>query len=600
MKITLLTSNPGWHSNQLEKEALKKGITLNIFDSVDGLDMKKMEKEFGDVIIWRSIFLKNSREISLFKDLMHQKGRIILNGFQRPSSGSKLFQQKFVEMLRPDYTIPTFHFRNAEELKNKLARGILSLPLIMKPIFGMQGKDITLLKNSVDLEKIHDVDLEKYIFQPFIKNSGDYRVLVLGGVVLGAIKRKAKKGSYLNNISQGGTAEKVTDSEILSAISDIAIKIASAFNLAFCGIDVIYDDMARKYRLLEINTAPEWKGFQQKTGINVAKKILEYCQSLSLSKKSGSKTSSAVKAYCEDNYDFLQNYRFHYASRMWLWTKNPTQKKRLSELKNEYLNLKRGGPAKKINYLLAEKPTKEKMIGDFAKREPYFKKYPKLYPLQKILFFNLFAKTIYNKDLSEIIGKIVKDKEIIDLRNKILKDKRAIVTLSTFAINFFYLSSFYLSGKRKSDDLEPDYFLGLARQSYLDKPSDSLRILYILSHCIIGESLFYYEKISNKEITYLEMIRLMEKIIANNYFEYSLDIKFEFLVCAGLIGHETRLKKIILNEGTKSLSPLGNFIVDTINGDGGNPLKNHLLLAEHRNVLFLMANERFMGFKCIN
>jgi len=588
MKITLVTGKPNWHSEQLLKEAKKMKLNINVIDTVGSWDPVTIGKAYENMVILRLISPQAKKEVAIFRDFL-DKGKTILNGSKKPLSGFKLYQQKFIENLKAAQTIPTFHFQSKSELEKSIADEKLSFPFIKKPDFGMQGNDISLLKKPTDLESIDEEVIEKYIFQPFIKNSGDFRVLVLGGKALGAIKRTAKKGSYLNNISQGGSAEKVTNKKILSELTDIAIRIASAFNLAFCGVDIIYDEKIKKYRFLEVNSAPEWKGFQSSTGIVVARKILEYCHGIHPeSKISGYKK---VQDCYENNFELLDKYRFHYASRMWLWTKNPKQKNRLAMLKNEYLNLEKGGPSEKIKNLLAEKPTQEKRIGDFTEREPYFKKYPKLYPYQRILFFNLFAKTIYDEKLSETIGKLVKEKGLIDTREKLLKDKRTILTLSTFAINFLYLSDFYLSGKKNHEKINPDFFLELCEQAYKKNPRVASKILYILSHCIIGESLFYSRRIKEGKPIYLAMIRLMEKIIAENYFGNNLDIKFEFLVCAKTLGYKTWLREIILNEGSHSLSPLGNFIVDMLNSDSKNPLKNHMLLAEHRNVLFLMANE---------
>ena len=121
---------------------------------------------------------------------------------------------------------------------------------------------------------------------------------------------------------------------------------------------------------------------------------------------------------------------------------------------------------------------------------------------------------------------------------------------------------------------------------------DAKKILYLLSHCIIGASSFYFNKIEENAETYTAMLRLMEELIKSSYFSLNLDIKFEFLVCVGILGYKTYLKDIILGEGACSMSPLGNFLVDTLNSDSDNPLKHNMLLAEHRNVLFLMAGSQ--------
>ena len=95
---------------------------------------------------------------------------------------------------------------------------------VIKPVFGYKGKDIVRVKNgniqfsdkkvesSLSLEPTLEKLLEEkgmlYI-QEFIENPGrDIRAFVVGGNAIGAIYRNAAIGSWVNNLSQGGSADR--------------------------------------------------------------------------------------------------------------------------------------------------------------------------------------------------------------------------------------------------------------------------------------------------------------------------------------------------------------------------------------------------------
>jgi tetrahydromethanopterin:alpha-L-glutamate ligase len=194
---------------------------------------------------------------------------------------------------------------------------------VIKPVFGYKGKDIARVKEGeirfsdrktgpVPVEEALESLLEErgmlYI-QEFIENPGrDIRAFVVGGTAIGAIYRKAAAGSWVNNLSQGGSADRcvLTDEQ-----KEIAEKAALAVGTTFAGIDIIEgpeDQNENKNesknksknesknennkiedrgngnkqgsRILEVNGTPSGKGIFDAWGINTAEYILEYLQNI--------------------------------------------------------------------------------------------------------------------------------------------------------------------------------------------------------------------------------------------------------------------------------------------------------------------------------
>lgn len=180
---------------------------------------------------------------------------------------------------------------------------------IIKPVFGYKGKNIARVKEgkisfsdrkagpaSVEetLEKLLEERGMLYI-QEFIENPGrDIRVFVVGGTAIGAIYRKAAAGSWVNNLSQGGSSDRcvLTDEQ-----KEIAEKASLAIGTTFAGIDIIesledqignsnkkigdvWNGNEQSSRILEINGTPSGKGIFDAWGINPARYILEYLQNI--------------------------------------------------------------------------------------------------------------------------------------------------------------------------------------------------------------------------------------------------------------------------------------------------------------------------------
>ncbi|MDD4497402.1 MAG: tetrahydromethanopterin:alpha-L-glutamate ligase [Methanosarcinaceae archaeon] len=183
---------------------------------------------------------------------------------------------------------------------------------IIKPVFGYKGKGIVRVKEgevlfsernagtvSVSLEETLESLLGAggmlYI-QEFIENPGrDIRVFVVNGRAIGAIYRRAPPGAWINNLSQGGTADRCVLSEDEKTIAE---KAAIALGADFAGVDLIegregevgrvgeegrVGEVGRVGReektlpkILEVNGTPSGKGIYDTWKINPAEEIIGY------------------------------------------------------------------------------------------------------------------------------------------------------------------------------------------------------------------------------------------------------------------------------------------------------------------------------------
>jgi RimK family alpha-L-glutamate ligase len=279
MKLTILTDNldqenNAWELQQLINLLKEKQVDFNLLTVDNFFEEKKTLDAIGShVFQWKTQLIKHV-QYGTFLELM--KDKVIINGTQ-PGKLLNRYKSHQYAMVKHHSTIPvieTYMIREPDEIDELLKKNLLSYPFIQKPNHGSKGKGVLLVKKKEDLTKYGE-DIYLTVLQPFVKNNGDYRVLMIGGEVLGVMKRVAKTGELVNNYSQGGIVESVTDSELTQHLTDLAYQVYQVFSYDFCGIDFIYDEAERVYKFMEINSIPGWKGFHKATGVKVEEKILE-------------------------------------------------------------------------------------------------------------------------------------------------------------------------------------------------------------------------------------------------------------------------------------------------------------------------------------
>lgn len=149
---------------------------------------------------------------------------------------------------------------------------LTEFPIVLKLPTVNMGKAVRLCKEASEMpsilssfKKLRPRSLP--LAQEYIPESHgqDIRVMVVGNTCLGATRRKAPEGQFLANIAQGGSALKTALTEEMKAV---ALKTCEILGLSIAGIDLL---MAKqKFLLCEVNPCPNFQGFEQSTGINVA------------------------------------------------------------------------------------------------------------------------------------------------------------------------------------------------------------------------------------------------------------------------------------------------------------------------------------------
>ena len=191
----------------------------------------------------------------------------------------KLDNTKFCQLLFANYykfNIPksiffiidnTHRKRQIQLLENKF-----NYPFIGKNVSKDRWEWVFLIKNGKELNDLYTKNQsEWFIFQEFVKNTGDIRVITIWKKVIWAMKRYSPSWDFKNNISNWWIWEKF---EPKNRLKKICIDINKKYWLGISGIDLFVN--WNDYMLIEINDLPQHKWIEKYTKMNFAKEVLEY------------------------------------------------------------------------------------------------------------------------------------------------------------------------------------------------------------------------------------------------------------------------------------------------------------------------------------
>ena len=154
----------------------------------------------------------------------------------------------------------------------------IGFPIVVKSLSGTHGKGVYLAENKRNFRQLMDMmeqlnDRFNIILQEFVKDSHgkDIRIIVVGGKVIGGMKRESTDGDFRANITRGGGAKPI---EVDEQMEYLALESTRLLGLDIGGVDLLYDNGG--YKICEINSSPGFNGMEKYTELRVAEQIVTY------------------------------------------------------------------------------------------------------------------------------------------------------------------------------------------------------------------------------------------------------------------------------------------------------------------------------------
>ncbi len=234
-----------------------------------------------DVIIPRLSVLHNvDLNVSIIKQFQLMKIPVV-NGYL-PATRAKNKLRTLQMLDHEGINVPKTVVIRDEKYIDAAIKQVGGVPVIIKTPFGSYGSGVVIAESKRAVNSAWDMIAKAsankmVLIQEYIKESKgkDMRVFVIGGKVIGAMQRQARKGEFRSNLELGGSSKAV---EVSSEIKKMAIKSTRIMGLNVAGVDIIITK--RGPAVMEVNCNPGFKGLEEATGLNVGGKIIEYAVKL--------------------------------------------------------------------------------------------------------------------------------------------------------------------------------------------------------------------------------------------------------------------------------------------------------------------------------
>lgn len=287
MKIVILSTNPKLYSTRRLKEAGEQR----------GHEMLIVDHTKCDIIIERRkprLFYKGTEltdvdaVIPRIGASVTFYGTAVVRQFEMMKVFTAIESQALVRsrdklrslqvLSRAGLNLPKTAFTNYSKESERIINLVGGAPCVLKLLEGTQGVGVVLAENKNAAESVLEAFQgikARVIVQEFIKEAkgADIRVIVVDGVVIGAMKRQGKEGEFRSNLHRGGSATIV---ELTDEEENAALKAARVMKLGIAGVDMLQSESGPM--ILEVNSSPGLEGIEEATGKDIAKSIIRYVE----------------------------------------------------------------------------------------------------------------------------------------------------------------------------------------------------------------------------------------------------------------------------------------------------------------------------------
>ena len=284
-EIALISDISGWHCQQLQQafaahQCEVKVVALNdctiSTQSEINIQLPGFTYCLPDGVFVRGVPAGSLESVVFHLDILHGLARLgvhVYNDAQMIERSVDKAMTSFLLRNAGIATPPTWvtvDYQKARTIVEELVDK--DQAVVLKPLFGSQGKDLQLIRNVSELPEPDGAQPRVYYLQQFVESNKpyDWRVFVVGDQVVSAMHRQGC--GWVNNAARGAECHYAAISDEATAL---AIKAVRAVGLFYGGVDLI-KDMNNMLQVIEINSIPAWKHLQSVSSVNIAEYIIDH------------------------------------------------------------------------------------------------------------------------------------------------------------------------------------------------------------------------------------------------------------------------------------------------------------------------------------
>jgi tetrahydromethanopterin:alpha-L-glutamate ligase len=279
MSVALVVDRLDWHARELIAAfaALRvraTAVTLPACaiatESASGLELAGFGSRLPDAVFVRTMSGGTFEAVTLRLGILHALRELGVRVWNDARAIERCVDKSMTSFLMARAGIPTpatWATESHAAARAIVAREAARRPLVLKPLFGSQGRGLKLIRRPEELPDPPAV-AGVYYLQRYVaaERDGfrDFRLLVSRGRVVAVMMRHA--AHWITNVKQGGRP--------VAAVADantrnLALRAAAAVGADFAGIDILHGADGRP-TVLEVNSMPAWSGLQKVAPVRIA------------------------------------------------------------------------------------------------------------------------------------------------------------------------------------------------------------------------------------------------------------------------------------------------------------------------------------------
>ena len=282
--VGLVVDRMDWHAREVAAALAARGfgtapIRLHLCgiatQNASGLHIDGFGERLPDAVIVRSMSGGTFEAVTLRLGILHalrECGVMVWNDARAIERCVDKSTTSFLLARAGIATPPTWAVESYDRARAIAQAETKEAALVLKPLFGSQGRGLRLIRKPDDLPPAEDVAGGVYYLQRFvgIERSGyhDFRLLVVRGRVVAAMQRHSMH--WITNVKRGGRPVPALINDDLNAL---AVRAAAAVGADFAGVDVLYGP-DQQPTVLEVNSMPAWSGLQKVSSANIAASLV--------------------------------------------------------------------------------------------------------------------------------------------------------------------------------------------------------------------------------------------------------------------------------------------------------------------------------------
>jgi tetrahydromethanopterin:alpha-L-glutamate ligase len=279
--VALVSDGIDWHARTLTKALAAQGVRTIptslqacgiATQGASGLNIAGLGDRLPDAVLVRSMSGGTFQAVTLRLGILHAlraNGVVVWNDAR---AIEHCVDKSMTSFLLARAGIPTpaaWAVETQSDAQAIVRRERPQGPLVLKPLFGSQGRGLKLIRTADELPAPDEV-AGVYYLQRYVGVEGgdgfrDFRLLVSRGRVVAAMTRHA--AGWITNVKQGGRPLPFVPDKHMKALAVHATHVVGA---EFAGVDILHGPNGRP-TVLEVNSMPAWSGLQKVTRASIAR-----------------------------------------------------------------------------------------------------------------------------------------------------------------------------------------------------------------------------------------------------------------------------------------------------------------------------------------